>query len=353
MSISDRLLGKKNVNGNPHIEAVAPAAALPGGEVRILGSGLRPPELRRPRVRFGDVEAPVVISSDDFVVARVPQQAASGPVIVSTNGHSSNAHQVKVAALIAENMHPVTNPAVDAEGNIYVTFSGSRGQKVPVSIFKIDSGYNVKPFLVDLMNATSIAFDRAGQMYVSSRFDGTVYRVAPNGTMSSYAEGMGVATGIAFDREENLYVGDRSGTVFKIGRDRQIFVFATLEPSVSAYHLAFGPHGDLFVSGPTPSSFDSIYKVDPHGAVSVFYRGLGRPQGLAFDREGNLYAAASLGGKRGVVRIAPDGTASLAVAGPGLVGIAFTPSRAAVLASNNAVYNLAWDVPGLPLVAPS
>ena len=46
------------------------------------------------------------------------------------------------------------------------------------------------------------------------------------------ALGMGIATGIAFDREENLYVGDRSGTIFKIARDRQIFVFATLEASV-------------------------------------------------------------------------------------------------------------------------
>ena len=78
-----------------------------------------------------------------------------------------------------------------------------------------------------MMNATGMAFDRAGSLYVSSRYDGTVYRVAPNGTMASYAEGMGVATGIAFDREGNLYVGDRSGTIFKIGRDRQIFVFAT------------------------------------------------------------------------------------------------------------------------------
>src|SRR5437764_13934701 len=119
------------------------------------------------------------------------------------------------------------------------------------------------------MNATSIAFDRAGQMYGSSRYDGTVYRVAPNGTMSTYAESMGVATGIAFDREENLYVGDRSGTIFKISRDRQIFVFATLEPSVSAYHLAFGPKGDLFVAGPTTSSFDCVHKVDPQGNVST------------------------------------------------------------------------------------
>ena len=258
-------------------------------------------------MHFGEIEGSVLISSDDFVVARVPEGAASGPVVVGTNGHVSNAHAIKVAVPVADNLHPVTNPALDREGNLFVTFSGSRGQKVPVSIFKIDTNYNVKPFLSDMMNATSIAFDREGQMYVSSRHDEAVYKVAPNGTMSTYAEGMGVATGIAFDAAENLYVGDRSGTIFKIARDRQIFVFATLEPSVSAYHIAFGPHGDMFVTGPSTSSFDCVYKVDPHGTVSVFYRGLGRPQGLALDVEGNVYVAASLAGKRGIVKITPQG----------------------------------------------
>jgi sugar lactone lactonase YvrE len=351
MGISDRLLGKKNVNGHPHIEAVHPNAALPGGEVRIVGSGLRPTDLHRPRVRFGEVEGAVVISSSEFLIARVPQGASSGPVVDSTNEHSSNPHQVQVAVPIAENLHPVTNPALDAEGNIYVTFSGSRGQKVPVAIYKIDTNYTVKPFLSEMMNATAIAFDRAGEMYVSSRFDGAVYRVAPNGTMSSYAEGMGIATGIAFDRAENLYVGDRSGTIFKIARDRQIFVFATLEPSVSAYHLAFGPHGDLFVTGPTTSSFDSVYKIDPQGNVSTFYRGLGRPQGIAFDVEGNLYVAASFSGKRGVVKLTPEGKASLAIAGTGLVGLAFAPGRSAVLTTTSGVHHLSWNIQGLPALS--
>jgi sugar lactone lactonase YvrE len=351
MSISDRLLGKKNVNGKPHIEAVAPRFALPGGEVRIVGSGLRPPELRRPRVHFGEVEGTVLISSDDFVIARVPDGAVSGPVVVGTNGHVSNSHALKVAVPIADNLHPVTNPALDREGNIYVTFSGSRGQKVPVAIFKIDTNYAIKPFLNEMMNATAIAFDREGQMYVSSRHDETVYKVAPSGTMSSYAEGMGVATGMAFDRDQNLYVGDRSGTIFKIAPDRQIFVFATLEPSVSAYHLAFGPRGDLFVTGPTTSSFDCVHKIDPHGSVSVFYRGLGRPQGLAFDAEDNLYVAASLSGKRGIVKITPDAKASLQVSGQGLVGLAFAPGKSAILATNSAVHRISWGIQGLPLIA--
>ena len=92
-----KILGRKNVNGQPHIETVAPSAALPGGEVRILGSGLRPSELRRPLVRFGDLEGAVVVSADDFVIARVPQGASTGPIVVSTNGHSSNAQPLNVA----------------------------------------------------------------------------------------------------------------------------------------------------------------------------------------------------------------------------------------------------------------
>jgi sugar lactone lactonase YvrE len=350
MGFSDRILGKKNVNGGPHIESVSPALALAGGEVRIAGSGLRPQQFQRPRVQFGEVEGGVVVSSSSFLVARVPDGATSGPVVVTTDGHTSNSQTVNVAVPIAENLHPVTNPALDAEGNIYVTFSGSRGQKVPVAIFKIDTNYTVKPFVAEMMNATSIAFDREGQMYVSSRLDGAVYRVSPSGAITTYAEGMGVATGIAFDRNQNLYVGDRSGTIFKISRDQQVFVFATLEPSVSAYHLAFGPQGDLFVTGPTTSSFDCVHSIDPHGTVNTFYRGLGRPQGLAFDATGNLYVAASLSGRRGIVKITPEGKANLEVAGHGLVGLAFAPGKSVILATTDAVHHLSWNIQGLALL---
>ena len=348
--MTERKTGTKNVNGKPHIDSIDPVCALPGGEIRIIGSGLSPRQLLRPRVRFGDVDGSVIIGAEQFIVARVPDGAASGEVIVTANGSPSNPQLVRVGAPIAENLHPVANPAVDSHGNIYVTFSGSRGQKVPVAIYRIDNSYNMKPFLHEMMNATGMAFDRSGSLYVSSRFDGTVYRVAQNGTMTSYAEGMGVATGIAFDRAGNLYVGDRSGTIFKIGRDRQIFVFAMIEPSVSAYHLAFNSGGDLYVTGPTTSSFDAVHRIDPHGEVSVFYRGLGRPQGLALDVKDNLYVTASLNGRRGVVKITPDGKASLAVSAHNLVGLAFAPGRSAVLATTSGVHHLSWDIEGRSLL---
>ncbi|HUI84345.1 MAG TPA: IPT/TIG domain-containing protein [Candidatus Binatia bacterium] len=346
----DRKTGAKNVNGKPHIDAIDPMCALPGGEVRIVGSGLGPHELRRPRVSFGDVDGAVVISSEQFIVARVPEGATSGNVVVATNGFRSNPREMRVAMPIAESLHPVANPAVDAHGNVYVTFSGSRGQKVPIAVFRIDTSYNVKPFVHEMMNATGLALDRSGSLYVSSRYDGTVYRIAQNGTMNSYAEGMGVATGIAFDREGSLYVGDRSGTIFKIGRDRQIFVFATMEPSVAAYHLAFGKDGVLYVAGPTTSSFDAVYQIDPHGEVGVFFRGLGRPQGLAVDVDDNVYVAASLNGRRGIVKITPNRHASLVVSGHNLVGLAFAPGRSVVLATTGGVHHLSWDIEGRSLL---
>lgn len=350
MGISDTLLGRKNVNGNPYIETVDPSASLPGGEIKIIGKGLKPPRMARPEVKFSGVSASIVVSSEDFLIARVPFGANSGPVVVQSNGHSSNGREIKIAQPVADNLHPVANPAIDIEGNVYATFSGSRGQKVPVSIYKVDTGNNSKPFVSELMNPTGLAFDRDGFLYVSSRYDGTVYRIAPNGTVATYAEGMGVATGIAFDKEGSLYVGDRTGTIWRIARDRQIFVFATLEPSLAAYHLAFAPSGTLFVAGPTTSSFDAIHAVDPHGSVSVFYRGLGRPQGLAFDAQGNLYVAASLAGKSGIVRVTPDKKASLAVSGHDLVGLAFTHTGGAVLATKNSIFHLSLGIQPLSLI---
>ena len=338
------------MSGKPHIDSILPRAAIAGGDVQICGSGFCSDGLQRPRVRFGGIEANLLISSSQHLIARVPDGAVSSDITVDNGEHRSNPCPIEIGVAIAENMHPVANPALDKAGNIFVTFSGSRGQKVPASVYKIDSNYNVKPFLSDVMNPTGLAFDRNNYLYISSRYDGNIYRAAPNGTVSVYAEGMGVATGIAFDHEEFLYVGDRSGTVFKISPDRQIFVFATLEPSISAYHLAFGPGGDLYVAGPTTSSYDSIYRISRAGEVEKFYRGLGRPQGLAFDREGNLYVAASRSGRKGVFRITPQGEAELLVSGIGLVGLAFARGPAAILVSTQTVYHLNWGVRGKPLV---
>jgi hypothetical protein len=338
---------RRSGNGRPQIAQVSPVAAIAGGELQIRGKGFA--GANRPRVTIGDVAAPVVIGSDSLVIVRVPEGASAGELIVESGDLSSDTYTCDIGIPLADSLHPVANPAIDTFGNIYTTFSGSRGQKVPVAIFKIDLNYNVKPFINDMMNATALTFDRQGMLYVSSRFDGVVYQVTPTGNMSLYTEGMGVATGLAFDEEENLYVGDRSGTIFKISPNRQIFVFATLEPSIAAYHLTAGPDGYLYVTGPTTSSFDAVYRVSHTGEVETFYRGLGRPQGMAFDDTGRLYVAASMGGRKGVVSITQDRNAELFLSGPGVVGLAFTPSRSLVIATTNAIFRVDVGIKGRPL----
>jgi hypothetical protein len=337
-------------NGIPHIDRIAPTAAIPGGEITIYGSSFVPRNGARPVVRFGESEAALALVSSNRLIARVPENVKSNTVQVVNAQNESQPFPVSLAYQIADNLHPVANPAVDALGNIYVTFSGPRGQRVPVSLYKIGPNYAVKPYVTSLINPTGLAVGPSGDLFVSCRHDGTVHRVAQNGQAEQWVEGMGTATGLAFDRLGNLFVGDRSGTIFKISPTREIFVFATLEPSVAAYHLAFHPSGELYVSGPTTSSYDRVYRITQGGEVHVFYRGLGRPQGMAFDKDANLYIAASFGGRRGIVRISPQGHAEHVLSGSALVGLALLPSGRTILAANSALFTLDWNVRGLPLL---
>jgi sugar lactone lactonase YvrE len=337
---------KPEMSHAPHIDSVEPSAALPGGEVEVRGANLGPVSFRRPVAMLGDLAASVLISRNKRMLLHVPDEAASGNLRILQNGAQSNTVNVEVATMLATGVHAVANPAVDAAGNVYVTLSGGRGQETPVSVFQIARNGEMRPFLSGIMNATGLALGEDGNLYVSSRHEGTVYQVSPAGAAKVYAEGMGIATGIAFDADRNLYVGDRSGTIFKIAPDRQIFVFATLEPSVAAYHLAFGIDGTLYVTGPTTSSHESVYAIDHNGDTTTLYRGLGRPQGLAVDISGAVYVAASLGGRRGVVRISQDGEAALAIAGSGIVGLAFVPGGNVLVATATSVYDIALGVEG-------
>jgi sugar lactone lactonase YvrE len=324
----------------PRIASITPPAAISGGEFEIRGSGLAQNGSVQPRARFGKACARLVVGGSRYIVARVPEDATESQIVIENGTHSSAPHACSIGLPIAENLHPVASPAVDREGNIFTTRSGTRGEKVPVSVFKIDLNFDVKPFLSEIVNPTGLVFDPDGTLLISGRNNGTIYSVGRNGKMEVYAEGMGVATGLAFDEDRNLYVGDRTGTIFKISPDRQIFVFATMEPSISAYHLVMGRDRYLYVTGPTTSSFDCVHRISSKGEVDVFYRGFGRPQGMAFDEDGNLYVAASHAGRRGVFRIAADRAVQQVVSGPGIVGLSFLPSQEMILATNTSLYRV-------------
>ncbi|HVQ38955.1 MAG TPA: hypothetical protein VMS31_15560, partial [Pyrinomonadaceae bacterium] len=295
-------------------------------------------------VFFGDEKAPIVALSPKRVLAIVPELKQNGRVAIRLENRELLSEPVyaTVGRRLAEDVHPVTNPAFDPDdGALFVTRSGSRGEQLPVTLFRIDVTGQISEFSGDITNPTAIAFDSTGQMFVSSRMDGSVYRITPFKEAVAFVGNLGVATGIAFDSSGTMYVGDRTGTIYKVNGIGEESSWAQLEPSVSAYHLAVGPDDALYVAGPTVASFDSIMRVDTNGEVSLFYKGLGRPQGLAFDTQGNLLVAASLRGRRGIVRISPDGKqAELFVAGMNLVGLAFSATGDMAIASTDSIYRL-------------
>jgi sugar lactone lactonase YvrE len=331
----------------PRIDDVDPAAALPLGEVELTGSHLGPNSFGPPAVLVDGTAAHVLMSRPGRLTFGVPELATTGLIEVRTPSGASNTVPLRVARELTAGLHPVTSPAVSRSGMIYATISGERGKATPVSVVRVSPDGRGTPFVTGILNATGLTFNPEGELFVTSRAEGTIYRVDAAGEFSTYSEGMGVATGAAFDRQGNLFVGDRSGTIFKINTERKIFVHATLEPSVAAYHLAVNRAGQLFVTGPTLSSNDAIWMIEPNGDTRVWHRGLGRPQGLALARDGSVYVAACLHGRRGIVRVTPQGESSLVLAGNNLVGLAFSPLGTTILATHEAVYDVDLGVEGL------
>jgi len=338
------------MSASGQVTRVSPAAALPGGEVLVECEGFDTSQLGTYRALFDGEAARLVGASPRRVLGVVPPEA-EGDVEVRLEsrgaGHGPPA-RLSVGRLLAEDLHIVASPAFDPDdGSLYVTRSGARGQSEPVSLFRLRPGGRLEDVSGDITNPTGLAFDPSGQLYVSSRGDGTIYRLTQFNEAVPFARNLGVATGLAFDGEGRLYVGDRTGTIHRVSGIGEAQEWAHLEPSVAAYHLAFGPDGALYVTGTTISSFDVVHRIDRGGRAEVFFKGLGRPGGLAFDAEGNLYVAASYRARRGVVRIDGDGSrAELVVAGVNVIGLAFGPGGDMAVATNEAVYNLPLAIRG-------
>jgi sugar lactone lactonase YvrE len=333
----------------PKILGVDPVYAIAGGEIIIDCVGFDTRDPQGCTVLVGEAPAQIVAIGPRRVLAIVPETVGGElEVRLQSGAESSEPARLVVARKLAGDLHPVANPAFDPDdGSLFVTRSGSRGEELPVTLFRIDVSGELTEYSGDITNPTGIAFAPDGEMFVTSRLEGVVYKITPFKEAVAFARNLGVATGMAFDRSGLMYVGDRTGTIFKVNGIGEERAWAQVEPSVSAFHMAFGPDDALYIAGPTVTSFDCIWRIDSEGGIDVFYKGLGRPQGIAFDVDGNLYVAASLHGRRGIVQISPDGRdAKLIVAGVNLVGLAFSSTGEMAVVSIDSVYSLPAQIKG-------
>ena len=185
---------------------------------------------------------------------------------------------------------------------------------------------------------------RDGRLYVSSRFEGSVYRVdAGRQRRAVRARDLGVACGLAFAPDGTLFVGDRSGTIFRVDRDGtrdDVRVAAGERRRVSP---RVRPGRRAVRDGADAVAVRRVYRIAPDGdgrrrCTPAF----GRPQGLAFDADGHAATSSTRWRARAAsIALPPDGDARTGARGPG-AGRPRLRSRAAalVVASNDTAYRL-------------
>ena len=328
-----------SVGARSRIAAVHPISATEGGRITVEGTHLTSQGKQLPEVRLGGQCAHVVRASAQLLSVIVPPGLEGDHTPVRVSGAVGETAFLNVGVTVATGLHQVDNPAIDSDGTLYLTYSGARGEQAPVSVFRVQRDGFREPFLSGIPNATSMTFSPDGRLYVSSRFEGAVYRVAPDGSFEILVSELGIACGLAFSPDGTLYVGDRSGTVFRVGTAGHPIPFATLPASVAAFHLAWGPDDALYVTSPTLSTYDCVYRVDHTGKIDEICSCFGRPQGLAFDSHGRLYVAEALAGASGIYRVESNGSAVRVLAAGAIVGLAFDPTdESLVVVSNDTAY---------------
>ena len=180
------------------ITAVDPLWAVEGGRVTIGGSDFslepQPPEVRLRRGR-----APVAHASRQSLTVIVPAGLDGGRTPVRVDSAPGETAYVEIGAPMATGVHQVDNPAFDHEGNLYVTFSGSRGQD--------SAGLDLRRAPRRLARTVRRAGCRIRPRWPSIRGAGCTCRAAstaastasPRRSVTTVATDLGVACGIAFN----------------------------------------------------------------------------------------------------------------------------------------------------------
>lgn len=321
------------------LTGIDPPGVLAGARLWLRGAGVPALPSREAVVSVGGVLARVVFAAPDRVAVEVPEATAPGRSAVRAAWSPGATLFVEVGEPLATGLHHVDSPVFDRQGQLYSAFSGPRGQETAVSVYRIAGDGGREAFADGIVNATSLTISPEGELFVSSRYDGIVYRVREDGHVQVFASELGVPCGLAFAPDGSLFVGDRTGTIHRVSRDGlRSETFATLTPSVAAFHLAMGPDAELYVTAPTLATHDAVYRFDASGRHEIIDHTFGRPQGLAFDAHGVLHVVEALAGVSAVYRMPASGAKRAVVSGPGLVGVTFGLAGEVVVATTDALY---------------
>ncbi|CAG7645283.1 stalk domain-containing protein [Paenibacillus allorhizosphaerae] len=185
--------------------------------------------------------------------------------------------------ILTELPRSATGMAFDAAGNLYIASGGQEGV-----IFKVNAKdlngepfetSRVETFVSGVQGANGLTFDSKGNLYVSGGANGNIYKVTPDGQLSTYQSGIAaerkeqqiVVNGIAFGKDGKLYAANTSsGEVnrFTMNADGSLGAWERVAKSPLLYGadgLNFGPDGAIYVAA---NERNAIVRVSLDGKVT-------------------------------------------------------------------------------------
>jgi len=211
---------------------------------------------------------------------------------------------------------------VDQAGTIYVV------SEVDGTIYTVAPNGSLDPFVTDLQNPWHLALGPDGYLYASDT-DDTV-RINPDtGTVTPWLENL--EGPMAFDGASNVYLR-HALIIYRIAPNGTTTEIARLPDNYPHRHytgLARDAAGNFYVGEAAgcqneatappwipAETGENVYKITPDGTVSTFATGLGGVYDLTFGPDGTLYVTEH--DLSGLARIAPDGTVTTVVPSSGL-----------------------------------
>jgi len=310
-------------SGGLAINSITPVHGPDSTSVTITGTGFNA-SAAMDNVFINGKQATVTSASETQLVVIVPTLAGTGNVSVKVNGTTGNGpvftyDTTYLETFFAGNMTGVENMAIDPNGNLYVTTIFGN------TVFRI-SPTGVNDSFATIPQPQGITVDAAGIIYIASYSDlqiTTFYRIVPGGIPTPYAtySSNAGAGGLSHDQSGNLYAAFSNGDIIKVTDSGTVSTFKSGIPSL--FGLVVGIDGNIYVTA-TPNAYiptdGIVYKITPAGITSTAASGLdfSGGNGISTDAKGILYvinSAQTVPPPQSVCRINSDGTSTTLATG--------------------------------------
>ena len=163
------------------------------------------------------------------------------------------------------------------------------------------------------------SFDRAGNLYVVDIPNGRIFRISPQGDWAVVTEYDGEPNGLKIRKDGQIFIADYKNGIMQLdpasGKVTPFVTRRRLEPFKGCNDLVFARNGDIFFTDQGQTGYQDptgrVFKFTAGGELRQVLGGIPSPNGLVFNpAEKILYLAVTRANAVWPLPIMPDGEVS-------------------------------------------